>query len=335
MRASLLASLPYMMAEPTAFRWLCLQESLLKAPNTVEAYARGIDDWLRFCRQNDVSPTEASREILALYVRHLNISRNLAAASLRHRLTIVRLYCDYLREEGLIVLNPVMRGSWHPGGGGRRGFIQAQRRLPWIPSDRDWENLLIAARQTTIRNRFMLSLAYDCALRREELCSVATGDIDPSRRLLTVRAETTKTKRGRVVPYSVVTGELYFLWLAERRQLNTSRGPLFLSYSCRNRTAPITRWTWSKIVRSLAMQAGLPQLSTHTFRHLCLTDLARADWDIHEIATFAGHQSIQSTLLYIHLSARDLTEKFNAGMASIHEHRLHNLKGDNTDGNEN
>lgn len=96
MRASLLASLPYMMAEPTAFRWLCLQESLLKAPNTVEAYARGIDDWLRFCHQNDVSPTEASREILALYVRHLNISRNLAAASLRHRLTIVRLYCDYL-----------------------------------------------------------------------------------------------------------------------------------------------------------------------------------------------------------------------------------------------
>lgn len=68
-----------MMAEPTAFSWLCLQESLLKAPNTVEAYARGVDDWLRFCHQNDVSPTEASREILALYVRHLNITRNLAA----------------------------------------------------------------------------------------------------------------------------------------------------------------------------------------------------------------------------------------------------------------
>lgn len=68
MRASLLTSLPCMMAEPTAFSWLCLQESLLKAPNTVEAYARGVNDWLRFCHQNDVSPTEASREILALYV---------------------------------------------------------------------------------------------------------------------------------------------------------------------------------------------------------------------------------------------------------------------------
>lgn len=83
------------------------------------------------------------------------------------------------------------------------------------------------------------------------------------------------------------------------------------------------------------MQAGLPQLSTHTFRHLCLTDLARADWDIHEIATFAGHQSVQSTLLYIHLSARDLTEKFNAGMESLFMQRLNNLKEGNSDGNEN
>ncbi|MDI7491955.1 hypothetical protein QLY92_07580 [Cronobacter dublinensis] len=58
MRASLLTSLPCMMDEPTAFSWLCLQESLLKAPNTVEAYARGVDDWLHFCHQNDVSPTE-------------------------------------------------------------------------------------------------------------------------------------------------------------------------------------------------------------------------------------------------------------------------------------
>lgn len=39
----------------------------------------------------------------------------------------------------------------------------------------------------------MLALAYDCGLRREELCTVATGDIDPSQRLLTVRAEHTKT----------------------------------------------------------------------------------------------------------------------------------------------
>jgi integrase len=31
-----------------------------------------------------------------------------------------------------------------------------------------------------IRNRVMLALAYDAALRREELCSLRTDDLDPA-----------------------------------------------------------------------------------------------------------------------------------------------------------
>ena len=56
-------------------------------------------------------------------------------------------------------------------------------------------------------------------------------------------------------------------------------------------------------------------------RILCLTDLARAGWDIHEIATFAGHRSVQTTLLYIHLSGRDLARKLTAAMAQTHSQR--------------
>jgi len=52
----------------------------------------------------------------------------------------------------------------------------------------------------------MLALAFDCALRRGELCSVATGDFDPAHRTVTIRAETTKTERGRCLPYSPETG---------------------------------------------------------------------------------------------------------------------------------
>lgn len=326
MRLSLITSLLYLSAEPTALSWVCLQENLMHAPNTVEAYARGVDHWLHFCQQQHIKPVAANREILALYIRHLRSERNFATSTLRHRLTIIRLYYDYLREDGLIDINPVMRGSWRHSSRACRGLVQAQRLLPWLPNDNDWEKILMVARQMTIRNRFMLALAYDCALRREELCAITTSDIDPSRRLLTIRAETTKTKQGRVVPYSFVTGELYGFWLAERRQLSLARGPLFLSHSYRNRAAAVTRWTWSKVVRSLALQAGFPQLSTHTFRHLCLTDLARSGWDIHEIAAFAGHRCIQSTMLYIHLSARDLTDKFNSSLASIHNNRLRQLQ---------
>ncbi|MFM9427273.1 integrase [Variovorax sp. GrIS 2.14] len=173
----------------------------------------------------------------------------------------------------------------------------------------------------------MLAFAYDCALRREELCALATGDVDPARRLLRVRAETTKTRRERVVPYSAVSGDLYVAYLAERRRLGTLRSQPFLSESTRNRAAPMSKWTWSEVVRKLALRAGVPTLTTHSFRHLCLTDLAGAGWDIEEIASFAGHRSIQSTLLYIHLSARDLSDKFARSMAAIHEERLRQFRG--------
>ena len=111
-------------------------------------------------------------------------------------------------------------------------------------------------------------------------------------------------------------------YLDERRTLSVVRGPLFLSASRRNRAAPITLWTWSKVVHALAVQAEVPRFSTHTLRHLCLTDLARAGWELHAIATFAGHRSLVTTLQYIHLSGRDLAAKLARGMAEVHAWRV-------------
>jgi integrase len=79
------------------------------------------------------------------------------------------------------------------------------------------------------------------------------------------------------------------------------------------------------VVRRIADAAELPRFSTHTLRHLCLTDLARAGWDLHEIARFAGHRNISVTHQYVHLSGRDLSEKLTDGMTQIHEWRAREL----------
>ena len=62
---------------------------------------------------------------------------------------------------------------------GARGLVPVHRALPWIPSDAQWRAVLDAARTEPVRNRLMLALAYDCALRREELCALETSDLDP------------------------------------------------------------------------------------------------------------------------------------------------------------
>ena len=78
-------------------------------------------------------------------------------------------------------------------------------------------------------------------------------------------------------------------------------------------------------MRRIAIGAGVPQFSTHTTRHLCLTDLARMGWELHAIATFAGHRSTETTLTYIHLSGRELADKLARGMDQIHAWRVEML----------
>jgi hypothetical protein len=124
--------------------------------------------------------------------------------------------------------------------GGGRAMVARHHKLPWIPNDEDWHCILSAARQEPIRNRIMLAFAYDAGLRREELCGLRSEDIDPSRRTLRIRAESTKGRRERIVPYSASSGELLLHYLERRRSLGQKRGPLFLSESRRNYAQPVS-----------------------------------------------------------------------------------------------
>jgi site-specific recombinase XerD len=336
---------PISAADPDARRWIRSCVMLGLAPNTISAYARAIEGFLDFCQRRCIQVRSASREAIAQYVGdlraqrprvHANVVRIdsgavLANATLQQRLTAVRLFFEFLVDEGLMRANPVGRGRYALsrgfGGRGERPLIQKFHKLPWIPCEEQWASILAVVAKEPIRNRCMLAFAYDAALRREELCQLRSDDLDPAHRVLRIRAETTKGRRERIVPYSAVSGEMLRSYLHHRQSLSSRRGPLFLSESPRNYAAPISRWTWSKVVRSIALRAGVPAFSTHTLRHLCLTDLARMGWDLHQIARLAGHQNLDTTKRYVHLSARDLAERFRDTMTQVHAWRLQALSG--------
>ena len=318
-------------------RWLDVQRDLGRSPQTVQAYARSLVDYLDYCERAGVDVVAAGRADVAGYLgdlrerpsrRGANViaidsGAGLANATLQLRVTVVQLFYDFLVEERLRDRNPVARGYRSADGrAGRRGLVARLDPLPWIPTDAEWRAVLEVAAGESLRNRLMLALAYDAALRREELCLLGTEDLDPAHRTISVRAETTKSKRGRVVPYSAVAGQLMARYLTHRRSVTTARGALFVSESPRNRGNGVTAWTWSKVVRSIALRAGVPSFSTHTLRHLCLTDLARSGWELHQIASFAGHRSTDTTQRYIHLSGRELAERLASGMTQIHQARV-------------
>jgi site-specific recombinase XerD len=336
---------PVVAAEHDARRWIenCIVFGL--ANNTVIAYARAVEGFLVFCQKRSLEVRSTTRDSIAQYLgelrsqpRHegadvvrIDSGARLSNATLQLRITAVRLFFDFLVEDGFIRTNPVSRGryfrSTRSGNCSERALIPKFHKLPWVPSEEQWSSVLTIVAGESPRNRCMFTLAYDAALRREELCQLRSDDIDPAHRLLRIRAETTKSRRERVLPYSSVSGELLRNYLKHRQKLSSTRGRLFLSESPRNYAAPISMWTWSKVVRSIALRAEVPAFSTHTLRHLCLTDLARAGWDLHEIATLAGHRNLDTTRQYIHLSARDLVQRFSETMDQLHEWRLQTLAG--------
>ena len=137
----------------------------------------------------------------------------------------------------------------------------------------------------------MLLLAYDGALRRSELVALQVRDLSFPHQQITIRPEIAKNGRGRVVMYGDVARDLLRQYLEERADQEISGGLLFRSQSDRNRAQGMTADTWDKVVARIAKRAGLHHgFTTHTPRHLRLTDLARTGMDLHAIAQYAGHR---------------------------------------------
>jgi integrase/recombinase XerD len=119
-----------------AIEWLRIWTDLGRAPRTIDAYARSLAEFLVVCEREGIDPVVANRSQIALFVRELRTrpsrrgpnvvvldsGSGLANATLQQRLVPVRLFFDFLVEEGVRESNPVGRGRYTPGchfGGGQ------------------------------------------------------------------------------------------------------------------------------------------------------------------------------------------------------------------------
>jgi integrase/recombinase XerD len=111
-----------------AREWLQIQAELGLARNTIEAYGRSLEDYFRFTEGRSTDVVSASKSHIAGYVAWLSggnlqdlvqpravQGRALSNATIQLRLTTVRLFYDYLVEEGQRIHSPVGRGRYTPG----------------------------------------------------------------------------------------------------------------------------------------------------------------------------------------------------------------------------
>lgn len=153
------------------------------------------------------------------------------------------------------------------------------------------------------RDTVMVSLLLFCGIRKGEFISLQIKDIDVEKKEITIRSETSKSKRTRVLkihPTLLLHLKDYF---KERRSLKTE----WLIVSNRGDSG-LTREGLKHWVASIVAKSGV-KFHLHSFRHTFACKLAESDVNIFKIQKMMGHQNISMTMRYSRsLQTEDMEE---------------------------
>lgn len=243
----------------------------------------------------------------------------LSARTIKRRLASVSGLFAYLVARGDmgVKANPVPRGtatrrpSARPGRWGSP-LIRTPRTLPRVlaPSEAD---AFVAALRTR-RDRAMVEAMLLGGLRRCEVLGLRIRDVSAGeRRLFIVEG---KGGHERSVPVSKRFFATLADYLAEERP-ETETDQLFVALKGRRRGHPLSAYGLDEIVEGARHRAGIAHLTCHQLRHTCLTRLREAGMALEAVQAQAGHRSIESTRIYLHLANAWLAEEYTRAADAI------------------
>jgi len=152
------------------------------------------------------------------------------------------------------------------------------------------------------RDRAMLELMYSSGIRSGELLKLDVSDIDFKNSIMRV---TGKGDKDRIVPIGVTALkhlETYIVAIRPFFLKDQSEQALFLSLRGQRF---IYRCLMHRI-KAHAGNAGLDDVSSHTFRRSCTTELIRSGANMYHVKEMLGHESLDTLRNYAKLTIIDL-----------------------------
>jgi integrase len=252
-------------------------------------------------------------------VRLEDRERGLAVRTIKRRLASVSGLFAYLvaRGDPGVAANPVPRGLATRRSGPRQGIrgvplLRAPRTLPRVLAP-EMANAFLAALRTH-RDRAMVEAMLFGGLRRCEVLGLRLQDVFPGERRVFVAAG--KGGHQRVVPISPRFFVSLATYLTDERP-STATEHVFVVLKGPRRGAPLTPAGLDEIVQGARQRAGLAQLTCHQLRHTCLTRLRQAGMALEALQAQAGHRSIESTRIYLHLTDTWLADEYRRATDAI------------------
>lgn len=145
------------------------------------------------------------------------------------------------------------------------------------------------------RDVAITSILRFTGLRKGELLGLQTKDIDMEKRILTVRAETSKSKRSRSLPIHHTLLKHLREYIEERKRKGYKTEYLIASDNDDTRLTVHGLKHWVKRLNKLSGVKFHP----HQFRHTFACNLARLGVEVYRLQILMGHTDLRMTQRYL------------------------------------
>jgi integrase/recombinase XerD len=265
----------------------CTQRAYLRAVRQLAAHYR-------------LAPDQLTESQVREYLLYLKNEKHFAAGSLKIAASGIKFFYTHTTPRDWQTLKKLR--------------IPRSKTLPDVLSINEARRLIAALRK--LRFRVYFWTVYSLGLRLQEGLNLQVGDIDSERMLVHVRRG--KGAKDRFVPLPTRTlALLRAYWVTHRHPLwlfpNTYRG----HQQGAGPRGPMKRDGVQAAMRRVVRELGFrKKITVHTLRHSYATHLLEAGVSLRLIQQYLGHSSLQTTMVYLHLTSLG-QEKARAAIESV------------------
>ncbi len=249
-------------------------------------------------RQKLISVTTEQIKTFLAYLAEQDYSKSTTA----RKLATLRSFYKFLLRRNYVSANPLAAIR----------TPKQERRLPKFLEADAITKLLNTPDDNTLlgaRDRAMLEVMYSTGIRVSELVDLNQGDIDFVGQCVRVRGKGKKQRQTPIGPTALAAVNRYLdLRRNDPRNAASDVQALFVNkHGQRLSTRSVRR----KLDKYLA-EAGLdPTISPHTLRHSFATHMLNNGADLRSVQELLGHQSLSTTQIYTHLTAKRLKQAYD------------------------
>ncbi|MBL8798881.1 MAG: tyrosine recombinase XerC [Planctomycetia bacterium] len=273
--------------------------------HTVKSYREDLTQALEYFRlrypDRVLDPSLLTSRLLRAYLAWLH-EQGYAKTTIARRVSAVRSWCRFMCRQGILSTSPA---------DGLRGPRQDKKLPHFLGVEETGKLLETPPLEGPLgqRDRAILETLYSGGLRVSELTGLNLDDIDLASGTLMIRG---KGKRERLALLGETASGALADWLEARAAVLQGRSQAQPAVFLNQRGSRLTSRSVGRLLEKYLAKAGLdPRASPHTLRHSFATHLLDNGADIRSVQELLGHQNLNTTQIYTHVTTNRLRESYD------------------------